>query len=67
MPLTDASIRSAKPGAKDRKMFDEKGLYLLVATSGSKLWRLKFHFAGREKKLALGSYPEIGLRDAGSC
>jgi hypothetical protein len=64
MALTDAKIRAAKPAAADWKLYDEKGLFLLVATSGSKLWRLKFRYAGREKKLALGSYPEIGLKEA---
>jgi hypothetical protein len=64
MPLTDSVIRAAKAGDKDRKLTDEKGLYLLVSTSGSKLWRLKYRFAGKEKKLAFGAYPEISLKDA---
>jgi hypothetical protein len=64
MPLTDSVIRAAKPGDKDRKLTDEKGLYLLVSSSGSKLWRLKYRFAGKEKKLALGGYPEISLKEA---
>jgi hypothetical protein len=63
MPLTDSVIRAAKAGDKDRKLTDEKGLYLLVSTSGSKLWRLKYRFAGKEKKLALGAYPEISLKE----
>ena len=64
MALTDTAIRLAKPGATERKLADEKGLYLLLTPSGSKLWRLKYRLDGKEKKLALGSYPEVGLKDA---
>lgn len=66
MPLTDSAIRAAKPGEKDRKLTDEKGLHLLVTPTGSKLWRLKYRYGGKEKKLALGSYPEISLKEARS-
>lgn len=64
MALTDTTIRNAKAGDTDRKLADEKGLYLLVTASGSKLWRMKYRVDGREKKLALGAYPEIGLKEA---
>jgi integrase len=61
MPLTDTTVRSAKPGAKPRKLADERGLYLLLNPNGSKLWRLKYRVGGKEKVLALGSYPEVTL------
>ena len=64
MPLTDNAIRTAKGSDKPRKLADEKGLYLLVNPSGSKLWRLKYRVDGKEKLLALGSYPEVSLRQA---
>ncbi len=64
MALTDTAIRSAKARDKDYKLADSGGLYLLVTAAGGKLWRLKFRMNGKEKKLALGSYPEIGLADA---
>ena len=64
MALTDTAIRLAKTGDTDRKLADEKGLYLLVTATGSKLWRLKYRIGGKEKKLALGAYPEVGLKDA---
>ncbi len=64
MALTDTAIRMARAGETDRKLADEKGLYLLVTTTGSKLWRLKYRVDGKEKKLALGAYPEISLKDA---
>lgn len=64
MALTDTAIRLAKAEASDRKLGDSKGLYLLVTASGSKLWRLKYRIDGKEKKLALGSYPEVGLKQA---
>jgi len=64
MALTDAAIRKAKPTTKPRKLFDERGLFLFVPLTGGKLWRLKYRFAGKEKLLALGSYPEVSLADA---
>ena len=64
MPITDTQIRAAKPREKDWKLTDEKGLYLLVTTKGAKLWRVKFRHLGVEKKLSLGAFPEIGLKDA---
>ena len=57
MPLTDVEIRKAKPAAKPFKLSDEKGLFLLVNPTGSKLWRLKYRFDGKEKLLALGAIP----------
>ncbi len=64
MALSDAKVRNAKPLAKPYKISDGEGMFLLVAPSGSKYWRLKYHFAGREKLLALGVYPDVGLSDA---
>jgi integrase len=64
MALTEVAVRSAKPSAKDTKLFDGRGLYLLVCANGSKLWRLKYRFAGREKLLSLGPYPDVGLKQA---
>jgi integrase len=62
MKLSDTTIRSAKPGTKPVRLFDGAGLYLEVAPSGGKLWRLKYRIAGKEKRLAIGTYPEIGLK-----
>lgn len=64
MPLTDVAIRNVKPGAKPVRLFDGDGLYLEVSPSGGKWWRLKYRVGGREKRLSLGVYPDIGLRDA---
>lgn len=64
MPLTDLAIRNAKPGAKPVKLSDGGGLYLLINPTGSKLWRLKFRVDNKEKALALGSYPAVGLAEA---
>ena len=64
MSLSDAKVRNAKPQAKPYKITDGEGMFLLVTSSGSKYWRLKYHFAGREKLLALGVYPEVSLGDA---
>ncbi|MSP49783.1 MAG: DUF4102 domain-containing protein [Alphaproteobacteria bacterium] len=70
MPLTDATIRSAKPGDRPIRLFDSGGLYLEVAPSGGKWWRLKYRFDGKEKRLSLGVYPDVPLagrkdKDAG--
>jgi hypothetical protein len=64
MALSDVEIRKAKPKAAPYKKFDEGGLFLLINPSGSKLWRLKYRFDGKEKLLALGSYPEKTLLQA---
>ena len=64
MPLTDAALRKAKPETKPRRLFDEKGLYLELSPAGGKLWRLKYRFEGKEKRLALGAYPDTSLANA---
>ncbi|KAB2716913.1 tyrosine-type recombinase/integrase [Brucella intermedia] len=64
MALTDAKCRAAKAADKPIKISDSGGLYLHVAPSGAKLWRLAYRFAGKQKTLAIGSYPQVGLADA---
>lgn len=72
MPLTDAAIRNAKPGRtpagkttdKPYKLGDSGGLYLEVSPAGGKLWRFKYRFEGKEKRLAVGKYPDTGLKEA---
>ena len=64
MPLTDTAIRAIKPTSKTAKYFDGGGLYLEVAPSGGKWWRLKYRFQGKEKRISLGTYPTIGLKEA---
>jgi integrase len=63
--LTDPKIRQAKPADKPYKLFDGGGLFLLVQPSGSKLWRLKYRFGGKEKLLAIGIYDKgVSLKRA---
>ncbi len=65
MALTDTAIRKARSGEKPYKLADEKGLFLLVGIKpGALYWRLKYRFAGKEKLLALGVYPEVPLKVA---
>jgi integrase len=64
MPLTDASCKNAKPKEKAYRLADEKGMYLEVHPNGSKYWRLKYRIDGKEKRLALGVYPETSLGQA---
>jgi hypothetical protein len=64
MPLTDIKVRTAKPKEKPYKLSDERGLYLLISRQGSKCWRLKYRFMGKEKVLAIGVYPDISLSEA---
>jgi len=61
MKLSEVEIRKTKPKAKSFKLSDGGGMYLEVMPSGSKYWRLKFRFEGKEKRLALGVYPEVSL------
>ncbi|KVX23523.1 integrase [Burkholderia ubonensis] len=64
MPLTDTAIRNAKPADKPVRLFDGGGLYLEIAPSGGKWWRLKYRFGGKEKRYSLGVYPEVPLAAA---
>lgn len=64
MPLTDISVRHAKPRYKSYKIADMLGLYIQVLPSGAKLWKMKYRFDGREKKLSFGEYPRMSLREA---
>ena len=64
MPLTDTAVRHAQPREKPYKMADAQGLYIQVTPSGSKHWKMKYRFDGREKKLSFGEYPRVSLRDA---
>ncbi len=62
--LTDIFLRNVKPQNTDKKYFDGEGLYLLVKNNGSRLWRIKFRYNGKEKTLALGAYPDVSLAQA---
>lgn len=62
--LTVLQIKSAAPREKPYKLFDGGGLYLLVNPNGSKLWRLKYRYLGKEKVLAFGGYPDLPLAKA---
>ena len=64
MPLTDTAIRKAKPTDKPQRLFDGGGLYLEISPAGGKLWRWKYRHGGKEKRLALGTYPDVSLSDA---
>ena len=67
MPLKELEVRYATKRAKDYKLADSEGLYLLVRPNGSKLWRFNYRFAGKEKLLAFGAYPKTSLADARLC
>jgi hypothetical protein len=62
--LTEAAIRNAKPREKPYKLFDERGLFMLVAPTGGRLWRFRYRHGGKEKLLSLGAYPDVTLRRA---
>lgn len=64
MALTDAAVRKAVARDKPYKMQDSGGLYLYVAPSGLRSWRMKFQFDGKEKLLTFGPYPEVKLTEA---
>jgi integrase len=62
--LTATEVNKVKPKDKAFKLTDEKGLYLLVQTTGGKLWRFDYRFDSKRKTLALGAYPDVSLADA---
>jgi len=64
MALSDTAVRRAKAKKKPYKLFDSGGLFLLVMPNGGKWWRFKYRYAGKEKLLSLGVYPDISLKDA---
>ena len=64
MALSDTRLRYLKPKDKSYKVSDERGLYVEVTPTGSKLWRFRYRIGGAQKKLCIGSYPEIGLKSA---
>ena len=66
MKLTDILCRNAKSTDKPRKISDGRGLFLLVQPTGGKLWRYSYRHLGKQKTLALGAYPSVGLKDARS-
>ena len=64
MPLSAIAVRNAKPGEKPYKLHDTHGLYLLVAPSGGRWWRLDYRFDAKRKTLSMGVHPEVGLAEA---
>lgn len=64
MALTDTATRNAKPKEKPFKLYDSRGLFLVVTPSGGKWWRFRYQFDGKEKLLSLGTYPDVSLKDA---
>jgi len=64
MSLTVKEIEALKPTDKEQQLCDGNGLYLFVASNGSKRWRIRYYFQGKRKMLSLGLFPEVGLREA---
>jgi integrase len=64
MPLTATAIKNAKPGEKAKRLFDGGGLYLEISPKGGKWWRFKYRIDGKEKRISLGVFPDVGLADA---
>lgn len=64
MPLTDSQLRALRPRDKPYKVADERGLYVQVTPLGSKLWRFRYRVGRVEKKLSIGTYPDLSLKDA---
>lgn len=64
--LTELTIKSAKPREKPYRLADGSGLYLEISPAGGKLWRWKYRFQGKEKRLSIGPYPQVNGRDARS-
>jgi hypothetical protein len=61
MALKITAVKAARPSAAPFKLFDERGLFLLVQPGGQRYWRFKYRIDGREKLLSLGVYPDVSL------
>ncbi|CNI69400.1 integrase [Yersinia frederiksenii] len=64
MALSDVKVRTAKPEAKEYSLVDGDGMFLLIHPNGSKYWRFRFRFGGKQHLMAFGVYPETSLADA---
>jgi hypothetical protein len=64
MPLTDIAMRNAQPCEKPYKLFDSRGLFLLMIPAGHRYWRFTYRFIGKEQLLSLGAYPDVRLKEA---
>lgn len=64
MPLTAAEIRALQPSGNETKLYDSQGLFLVMSPTGSKHWKMRYTFAGKERKLSFGRYPAVSLKDA---
>jgi hypothetical protein len=62
--LSEARIRSARPKERAYKLFDERGLFMLVTATGGRLWRFRYRLGRVEKLLTLGAYPDVTLKRA---
>ena len=62
--LTEPRAKSAKPAEKPYKLFDQRGLFMLVTPAGGRLWRFRYQRGGIEKLLTLGAHPEVSLKRA---
>ena len=62
--MTEMQVKNAKARERDYKLADSEGLYLYVTAKGHRSWRMKYRFVGKERRLVLGAYPDLGLREA---
>jgi len=62
--LTDSIIKSTQPTARPKRISDGRGMYLEISPAGGRLWRLKFRYAGKERRMSLGIYPDVSLAKA---
>jgi len=63
-PLSETQIENARPSEKPIRLFDGAGLFLEIEPNGTKLWRYKYRFAGKQKMISCGIYPGVSLSDA---
>ena len=62
--LTDTKVRNAKPREKPYKLFDERGLFILVYPNSRRGWRFRYRYRGRERLISFGTYPDVSLKRA---
>lgn len=62
--LTALQVEHTKPGSKPVRLYDGRGLYLEISPTGGRRWRFRYFVARRERRMSLGPYPELSLKEA---
>lgn len=62
--LTVSKVKAAKPKAKQYKVYDERGLFIIIKPTGAKWWRFRYRFNDKDREISMGVYPDVSLKQA---